>query len=268
MRRRYRNEQRRASTRAALFYSHRSSGLSRFHIMNETSVVLQDESKSMTRAAKKLRVFELCLVMLVAFGYSIYASLLVFIYHIRVRSQYIDAGVYATLLKQVTALLLMGYILFRQGKSWRDIGLAPRWRDLLLAVALTITAAIFSYGTTFLLAHSFGNSALAPHNLPLGMTLVSSLLLGCINPFFEELIVRAFLITELRALTGSVLIAVLASTLLQTSYHIYQGAFVALSYLPLFLVYSLYFARTRRILPVILSHMFFDLTALLYYLHR
>ncbi len=43
------------------------------------------------------------------------------------------------------------------------------------------------------------------------------------NPFFEELIVRAYLMTEIGELTGSWLLAVLVSSLVQASYHLYYG---------------------------------------------
>jgi membrane protease YdiL (CAAX protease family) len=43
---------------------------------------------------------------------------------------------------------------------------------------------------------------------------------------------------------------------------------MALSHIPAFLLFSLYFVRTRRILPVILAHMFMDVSALaLYFRH-
>jgi membrane protease YdiL (CAAX protease family) len=57
-------------------------------------------------------------------------------------------------------------------------------------------------------------------------------------------------------------LAVVISVALQTSYHLYQGLPAALSHIPAFLLFSLYFVRTRRILPVILAHMFMDIFAL------
>lgn len=238
-----------------------------FHIMNVTSGVANEEEKSLLRAAKNLRLFELCLVLLVAFGSAFSMSLIVFLQHLRPSTQHVEARVYVILLEEITALLVLAYVLFRQGRSWRDITLAPRWRDLVDTVALTIAAGILSYAVAFFLAIYLKDaSAVTARNVPHGLTLIPALLLGFVNPFFEELVVRAFFMTELRALTGSALIAVLASALFQTSYHIYQGAFVALSYLPLFLIFSFYFARTRRVFPVILAHMFFDVTALLYLL--
>jgi membrane protease YdiL (CAAX protease family) len=97
---------------------------------------------------------------------------------------------------------------------------------------------------------------------------VLPVLYALLNPFYEELLVRAFLISEVEAIYRSTALAVFASVALQTSYHFYQGLPAALSHIPPFLLFSLYFVRTRRILPVILAHMFMDISALaLYFRH-
>jgi len=80
-----------------------------------------------------------------------------------------------------------------------------------------------------------------------------------INPFYEELIVRAYLMTEIRQLTNSLSKAVIASTLLQMSYHLYQGAPMAFSSGASSLVFSIYYAKTNRITPIILAHLYMDL---------
>jgi membrane protease YdiL (CAAX protease family) len=89
-----------------------------------------------------------------------------------------------------------------------------------------------------------------------------------LNPFYEELLVRAFLISEMEAIYRGTALAVLASVALQTSYHLYQGLPMALSHIPAFLLFSLYFVRTRRILPVIFAHMLMDVSALAVYFYR
>jgi membrane protease YdiL (CAAX protease family) len=86
-----------------------------------------------------------------------------------------------------------------------------------------------------------------------------------ISPVFEEMIVRAYLMSETIALTGSSALAILASVLLQTSYHLYQGLPYALSAGIIFLIFSVYYARTQRIVPVILAHLIWDISALLLY---
>jgi membrane protease YdiL (CAAX protease family) len=89
-----------------------------------------------------------------------------------------------------------------------------------------------------------------------------SLLMMVVNPFFEELLVRAYLMTEIEYLTGNINIAIVVSVLLQTSYHYYQGAVAPLFLSIGFMFFSFYYAKNRRITPVILAHMYFDLLAL------
>jgi membrane protease YdiL (CAAX protease family) len=88
------------------------------------------------------------------------------------------------------------------------------------------------------------------------------LVYALVNPCFEELIVRAYTMTELAAFKlpeGSI---ILLSVLLQAGYHLYQGAPAALLGSSLFFVFALYYAATRRALPIILAHLYFDLFAL------
>ena len=95
------------------------------------------------------------------------------------------------------------------------------------------------------------------------MVSILGVLFLIINPFFEELTARAYVISEVQFFTSSRGLAVLFSVLLQSSYHLYQGLGPALLTIPLFAVFSLYYVKTKRILPVILAHMFFDFLALL-----
>ena len=71
--------------------------------------------------------------------------------------------------------------------------------------------------------------------------------------------------SELDYLTKHKSIGIIASIVLQTSYHLYQGWFSALYLSIMFTIYSLYFAKYRKIIPIILSHLYFDLAALFYY---
>ena len=88
---------------------------------------------------------------------------------------------------------------------------------------------------------------------------LAAIVFQLINPFFEELIARAYVMTKVRLLTNSVSKAVIASTLLQMSYHFYQGAPMAFSEGAGFLVFSIYYAKTNRITPIILAHLYEDL---------
>jgi membrane protease YdiL (CAAX protease family) len=77
--------------------------------------------------------------------------------------------------------------------------------------------------------------------------------------------VRAFLITEFQGVYFSTTLVLLVSVAVQTAYHLYQGA---LCHVRIFLTFSLYYVRTRRILPVILAHLSMDVLSLGLYAHQ
>ncbi|HEY6306035.1 MAG TPA: CPBP family intramembrane glutamic endopeptidase [Candidatus Angelobacter sp.] len=87
-------------------------------------------------------------------------------------------------------------------------------------------------------------------------------------PIFEETLVRGYLMTELIGLSWPAWLAAGASVALQTSYHLYYGLEGALSLGAGFVVSAVYFARSRRLMPVILSHLLWDLTATYFSWHR
>lgn len=83
------------------------------------------------------------------------------------------------------------------------------------------------------------------------------------NPFFEELIVRAYLMAEVIELTGSSTMAVALSVGVQFSYHLYYGWVGAISLSFFFLALALYYVRSRCAFPVIVAHGFLDVYALI-----
>lgn len=70
----------------------------------------------------------------------------------------------------------------------------------------------------------------------------------------EELIVRAYLMTEVADLTGHMGLAVLASVGFQTLCHLYQGTSAALANAGAFFVAAVFYASTRRATPLIVAH--------------
>lgn len=163
---------------------------------------------------------------------------------------------------QLSSLGLLAYVVRQNRQKWSDLGLVFRYRDIAYGILIWIAALIcyrLASPSVLSLCQSLGWHP-TPANVPsarLGSFL--GFVYVVMSPIFEEMIVRAFVMTETLALTGSVAIAVLVSVLLQTSYHFYQGVPYALSASVIFLVFSLYYARTRRILPVIAAHFIWDL---------
>ena len=212
---------------------------------------------------KRRRWFELFLVLLVAFGAPFINSLAV----LRTgpsATSYISGGRWlGAMVQEVAALLVLGYVLARRNLRFRDIGLRWSMREvgagLLVTVAAYLMYVVGSLIIHFLPIHMSSANARSFYVSPSAMIIPFSLL----NPFFEELIVRAYLMTEIMNLTGSYVLAVIASLGVQLSYHLYYGwAGVAALFFQ-FLILSVYYARWRGALPVIIAHGFFDMSAAL-----
>lgn len=79
------------------------------------------------------------------------------------------------------------------------------------------------------------------------------------SSFAEELIMRAYLITRLRELTGKMWIGVFVSTALFAVYHIYQGQTAVVSVFGVGLALAVSFTASRSIWPAALAHWAIDI---------
>ena len=175
----------------------------------------------------------------------------------------------ALLITEITSLLLLWFILSGQGRSWQDIGWKPKWEDILYGIGLIIATRIanFLVNMCFQLTYrSFTGHYLQARSfhsvLDSGISALSILLI-LVNPFFEELIVRAYTMSEVVGLGGSRTMAILVSVLLQMSYHSYQGLLRGIGVATSFALAAIFFSQTRRIAPVIFTHFYFDAYALI-----
>jgi membrane protease YdiL (CAAX protease family) len=177
---------------------------------------------------------------------------------------------YRTLLTQVTSLALLSYVLYQNGQTLAEIGLTFRLGDFGHGVLLIIAAsglARFVKLVILALYELTSGHAPWPPTLPFSGLSFSLWLLAfsLLNPFFEELIVRAFLISETIAISASATVAVAFSLAVQTSYHLYQGLPNAVALAAVFLVFSLYYVRTRRAFPIIFAHLWSDMSYLVFH---
>jgi membrane protease YdiL (CAAX protease family) len=224
----------------------------------------------------RLRIFEVALVCFFAMGGNLLKSVYIAF------SQLPDGiengsgvGTFAwayKLIQSAFAIALLWYVLSRRSKSFFDIGFYWRRKDIFWSFVLWVAGELAFYCCYMIFYYSgfvsFGSSdptARVGNYLFQDRILFVTILAVLLNPFFEELIVRAYLMTELRQLTNSVAIAIASSVALQTIVHLYQGTPMALSSGAIFLVCSIFYAKTRRILPVILAHLYSDIGALLWY---
>jgi len=217
--------------------------------------------------SRSQRLAGLLIVLAVALGPSVVAS--VHRMYEQPSSTRSDAqiryGYFNLALTEMTSLALLAYVVRQNGQKFSGLGLAFRVEDVfygLVLLAVTRICSRLAFPTILTVCEWLGWHWAAPNypSLRLGLGLVTYIFL-LVNPVFEEMIVRAFLMSETIALTGSSALAVLFSLLLQTSYHLYQGLPYALGAGVIFLVFSIYYARTRRIAPVIIAHFTQDLLA-------
>ena len=226
-------------------------------------------SQSEVRAeAKRQRWFEVLLVLLVSFGGFFLNSLYLLRNGPSAAPNMSSFRWTIGILHEITALILLGYVLSRRRLGFKDLGL--HWS--LGSVGASLKLIFVSY-----LIYGFGAAAVRglqyaiQGSAAIGLTgkdffahpSIAAVPFFLLNPFFEELIVRAYLMTEIADLTGSSALAVVVSVLVQFSYHLYYGWVGALSLCFPFVVFALYYAHSRRALPVILAHEFFDILGLI-----
>ncbi len=166
---------------------------------------------------------------------------------------------------QIGILFLVGYILRQSSRTFHDIGFRWSFKEITEGLWLYV-AAYLSYRSTAFFIHSGYHllSGSYPHYVDsrqiFGHVPLFALPFWLFNPFYEEIVVRAYLMTEIRELTGSSILSVGASVLLQTSYHLYYGWATAFALGIQFVAFAGYFAIWRRAFPVVVAHGLFDLT--------
>jgi membrane protease YdiL (CAAX protease family) len=216
------------------------------------------------------RLFALGLVLFVSFGQSISASTYVLAgTPTSADPRQFQARLLGALISEAGSLAVLWYVLSSQGRSWKNIGWSFEWLDIPRSFSLVFGSGIASYLIYIpvqLVYRSYSGHYLIPKSMHgifgFGISAFSIAFI-CLNPFFEELIVRGFLMSEIFALGGNAVIAVLISIAMQMSYHLYQGFTNGIVLTTTFAVFAIYFCKTRRIAPVVLAHLCIDVYALL-----
>jgi membrane protease YdiL (CAAX protease family) len=174
------------------------------------------------------------------------------------------------LLRYGTAFLALAYVFSRQRRNLRSIGVGFRWSDPLKGFGLMVLAAIvvaILHSAVRSFDHAFGIIPDARQVAADGWKerSVSDFIHDLSAPIFEEVLVRGYFMTEMIELGKPVALAIIASVILQASYHVYYGLGKAVALSGVFIVFAVYFANSRRLMPVLLAHLFWDLT--LYFSH-
>lgn len=102
--------------------------------------------------------------------------------------------------------------------------------------------------------------ALPPAGVEGWIAILLSGLAGLIlNSIAEELVMRGYLFVRIEQLTRSVYLAVAIPAILFAGYHIYQGAYGAISALIAGLILGVWFCKTRRLMGPVVAHTTFNM---------
>jgi uncharacterized protein len=154
----------------------------------------------------------------------------------------------------------------RLGLSWRREARRP-WFDLGTAAGLAAFIGIPGVGL-YVLARQLGvNTIVAAANLPDVWWAVPVLVLAAVaNGVLEEVVVVGYLVTRLEQIAMRRWHIVAVSSVLRGSYHLYQGVGAFVGNALMGVVFSLFFLRTRRIIPLIIAHTLLDVGAFVGYM--
>lgn len=158
--------------------------------------------------------------------------------------------------------------LVARGWSFGAIAGAPHpvdiWRGFLLAIVAEAVSYFSAYTWVVFVPGSYEALLTAS---PVGTAAPWVIAVGAIiNPVVEEFLWLGYGITALRRYGTRT--AVVISIALRMLVHLYQGRVAFIGILPLAVVFTLYFVRTRRLWPVIVAHLLFDTVALLSVVRR
>jgi uncharacterized protein len=167
-----------------------------------------------------------------------------------------------------TPVLVVGFLLARNGEGWAGIGLTRlRPRDVGMGAVLWV-ASFFLVLVLAQLFQFFGQREVdfLPEGLPLWFRSLQAVLIAVTAGVTEEIVVRGYAQTRLEQLRAPLAVILLLPTALWGVLHVYQGVGAALTIFGLGLMYAWYFQRTRRLWPLILAHILFDMTQLVFIL--
>jgi uncharacterized protein len=181
----------------------------------------------------------------------------------------IDLGLNATFVVQLLGWGGLGlYLLWRSGLSPARIGLARfRWRTD-LAGGVGLAALIGLPGLALYLAARalHLNASVVPSSLGDTWWRVPMLLLVAFaNGWAEEIIVVGYLLTRLEQLGVRAPVALVWSSLLRGTYHLYQGFGAGLGNVAMGLVFGYAWQRTGRLWPLVIAHGIIDAVAFVGY---
>ncbi|UUS34689.1 MULTISPECIES: CPBP family intramembrane glutamic endopeptidase [Streptomyces] len=165
-------------------------------------------------------------------------------------------------------VVLVAHLLLREGAGLRAIGFDRRRPGPDLRRGALVAAGIGSAGLAFyLVARGIGiNLTVVPEALPAEWWKYPVLVLSAIqNSLVEEVIVVGYLLRRLGQLGWSPMAALVASSVLRGSYHLYQGIGGFIGNLVMGVVFVLLYRRWGRVGPLVVAHALLDIVAFVGY---
>lgn len=177
-------------------------------------------------------------------------------------------GIVIALVPVALALHLIGRELGGSLAAARHTGFDLRHpaADLARGAALAAVIGIPGLGL-YLAARAFGlNTTVSTDNLADAWWAVPILLLAALqNAVLEEVIMVAYLFTRWTQAGWSVAVVIVVSALIRGTYHLYQGFGGFVGNVAMGLILGLVYARTRRVMPLVIAHMLLDVVAFVGY---
>jgi membrane protease YdiL (CAAX protease family) len=239
---------------------------------SSTQLEVEIVSAQVPSASNAHRWVDLVLILSVVFAGSILGSIYLAFHPIA--PSFSNMRLFTGISEEITGLLLFLVLFKRQGRRLQDIGFSFQWTDLPKALGLAVAAVVVMWAMKLVVTYVWLLTTRRFPQWPETRAMFSATSLWLflpfllLNPFFEEILVRGYLTAELVDLRKSVLLATAVSVMIQTSYHLYYGVAGAMIVGSGLTVLAVYFAKSRRLMPVILAHMLWDSTAILGFLHR
>lgn len=219
---------------------------------------------------------EFAIVFCAAFGLALAASILA----LWAPEQWLHGGPLITnkrLVRTLTFEVVVGPLLWRllvlRGWTATRVGLAPvgPWRRELAKTPLVgLGLALAAYASYVVLVMAVASvwPNLVWQSVPARLHLVAPGLptttvvaTALINPVFEEVFVCGYVVSGLQDRLGPAK-AVNVSAGIRVAYHLYQGPLGLLSITPFALIAAIWFARTKRLAPLIFAHALVDFIGL------
>lgn len=210
---------------------------------------------------------EFIIVVLIAFGYFILASILYLLYPVT-NSSINQAGLISLIIYEIIIFAFVWTFLAMREWNFNMLGFNPGIKDTIVGLLLApllygIYWAILNL--TVLVFPALESSIMNTNIIESDISIITVVLVSIINPIFEELFVCAYVIESLKNIKG-ISFAINVSILLRILYHLYQGIPGLILIIPLGILFSFWYAKTKRLWPIIVVHGIFDFIGFFTYL--